>query len=156
MHRFQYNRYLPGPKCKTDFGASFRLSQLKTEVFVPPASSHFHSFLHGKGRLPSGPRMSRARLPVDKLLSPRYACVRVSVQVWADLLARPLAGPRRAHFLRGGAPRPALGRLGKAGGGRNEDHAEKGFTKASAFWGDEGGPKPACDSPSRGETGVSE
>lgn len=24
--------------------------------------------------------------------------------------------PRRAHFLRGGAPRPALGRLGKAGG----------------------------------------
>ena len=25
-----------------------------------------------------------------------------------------LAGPRRAHFLRGGAPRPALGRLGKA------------------------------------------
>lgn len=27
-----------------------------------------------------------------------------------------LAGPRRAHFLRGGAPRPALGRLGKARG----------------------------------------
>lgn len=26
------------------------------------------------------------------------------------------AGPRRAHFLRGGAPRPALGRLGKARG----------------------------------------
>ena len=27
-----------------------------------------------------------------------------------------LAGPRRAHFLRGGAPRPALGRPGKARG----------------------------------------
>ena len=27
-----------------------------------------------------------------------------------------LAGPRRAHFLRCGAPRPALGRLGKARG----------------------------------------
>ncbi|CAB1450420.1 unnamed protein product [Pleuronectes platessa] len=46
------------------------ICQLKTEVFVPPASSHFHSFLHGKGRLPSGPCMSRARLPVDKLFSP--------------------------------------------------------------------------------------
>ncbi|CAB1442179.1 unnamed protein product [Pleuronectes platessa] len=71
-------------------------------------------------------------------------------------LSPALAGPRRAHFLRGGSPRPALGRLGKAGGGRNEDHAEKGFTKASACWGDEGGPKPACVSPSRGDTGVSE
>src|SRR4029434_790419 len=30
-NRFQYNRYLPGPKCNADFGASFRcLSQLKT------------------------------------------------------------------------------------------------------------------------------
>ena len=29
-----------------------------------------------------------------------------------------LAGPRRAHFLRGGAPRPALGRLGRARGRR--------------------------------------
>ena len=29
-------------------------------------------------------------------------------------LSPSLAGPRRAHFLRGGAPRPALGRLGKA------------------------------------------
>ena len=27
-----------------------------------------------------------------------------------------MPGPRRAHFLRGGAPRPALGRLGKARG----------------------------------------
>ena len=32
-----------------------------------------------------------------------------------DLSPAP-AGPRRAHFLRGGAPRPALGRLGKARG----------------------------------------
>lgn len=31
-------------------------------------------------------------------------------------LSPALAGPRRAHFLRGGAPRPALGRLGKARG----------------------------------------
>src|SRR4029434_3892616 len=30
-NRFQYNRYLPGPKCNADFGASFQcLSQLKT------------------------------------------------------------------------------------------------------------------------------
>src|SRR4029434_2462505 len=30
-NQFQYNRYLPGPKCNADFGASFRcLSQLKT------------------------------------------------------------------------------------------------------------------------------
>ena len=30
-NRFQYNRYLPGPKCNADFGASFRcLSQLNT------------------------------------------------------------------------------------------------------------------------------
>src|SRR4029434_1592661 len=30
-NRFEYNRYLPGPKCNADFGASFRcLSQLKT------------------------------------------------------------------------------------------------------------------------------
>src|SRR4029434_837045 len=30
-NRFQYNRYLPRPKCNADFGASFRcLSQLKT------------------------------------------------------------------------------------------------------------------------------
>ncbi|CAB1419666.1 unnamed protein product [Pleuronectes platessa] len=52
-YRFQYNRYLPGPKCNADFGASFRCLSLvfnwKTKVFVPPASSHFHSFLHGKG-----------------------------------------------------------------------------------------------------------
>ncbi|CAB1452801.1 unnamed protein product [Pleuronectes platessa] len=95
-NRFQYNRYLPGPKCNTDFCASFRcLSQLKTEVFVPPASSHFHSFLHRKWHLPSGPCMSQARLPVDKLLSPRwprYTCIKASVQVWEDLLARPLPG----------------------------------------------------------------
>lgn len=35
-------------------------------------------------------------------------------------------GPRRAHFLRGGAPRPALGRLGKArgeGGSRSRPRA---------------------------------
>ena len=31
-------------------------------------------------------------------------------------LSPALAGPRRAHFLRGGAPRPALGRPGKARG----------------------------------------
>ncbi|CAB1430515.1 unnamed protein product [Pleuronectes platessa] len=95
-HRFQYNRYLPGPKCNADFGASFRcLSQLKTEVFGSPTSSNFQSFLHWKGRFPSGPRMSRVRLPVDKLLSPRcpcYTCVRASVQVWEDLLERPLPG----------------------------------------------------------------
>src|SRR4029434_9326445 len=30
-NRLQYNRYLPGPKCNADFGASFRcLSRLKT------------------------------------------------------------------------------------------------------------------------------
>lgn len=34
-----------------------------------------------------------------------------------DLSPSP-AGPRRAHFLRGGAPRPAPGRLGKARGRR--------------------------------------
>lgn len=33
-------------------------------------------------------------------------------------LSPALAGPRRAHFLRGGAPRPALGRLGRARGRR--------------------------------------
>jgi len=38
--------------------------------------------------------------------------------VRGDPLVGPLqsAGPRRAHFLRCGAPRPALGRLGKARG----------------------------------------
>ncbi|CAB1427552.1 unnamed protein product [Pleuronectes platessa] len=31
-YRFQYNQYLPGPKCNADFGASFWcLSQLKTK-----------------------------------------------------------------------------------------------------------------------------
>ncbi|CAB1432891.1 unnamed protein product [Pleuronectes platessa] len=139
------NRYLPGPKCNADFGASFRcLSQLNTEVVVPPASSHFHSFLHGKGCLPLGPCMSRARLPVDKL------CPRVSGlpcrfgRSSSRDLSPALAGPRRLHFLLGGAPQPALGRLGKAECGRNEVNAENGFTKASAFWGDEGRPKSAC------------
>lgn len=36
----------------------------------------------------------------------------------AGTAARPAAGPGRAHFLRGGAPRPAPGRLGRPPAGR--------------------------------------
>lgn len=36
----------------------------------------------------------------------------------AGTAARPVAGPGRAHFLRGGAPRPAPGRLGRPPAGR--------------------------------------
>lgn len=36
----------------------------------------------------------------------------------AGTAARPTAGPGRAHFLRGGAPRPAPGRLGRPPAGR--------------------------------------
>uniref|UniRef100_A0A0F8ATZ8 protein-tyrosine-phosphatase n=1 Tax=Larimichthys crocea TaxID=215358 RepID=A0A0F8ATZ8_LARCR len=47
--------------------------------------------------------------------------VRGGCKVQEDPLVGPLPGagwPQRAHFLRGGAPRPALGRLGKARGRR--------------------------------------
>lgn len=55
-------------------------------------------------------------------------------------LSPSLAGPRRAHFLRGGAPRPALGRLGKARGRRWLAAPAASFTAPSrpdlaASWG---------------------
>ncbi|CAB1425054.1 unnamed protein product [Pleuronectes platessa] len=99
--------------------------------------------------------MSLASLPVDKVC-PCASGLRCRFgRISSRDLSPALAGPRRVHFLRGGVPRLALGRLGKAECGRNEVNAEKGFTKASAFWGDEGGPKSACDSPCRGDTGDS-
>lgn len=42
--------------------------------------------------------------------------------------ARALPGPRRAHFLRGGAPRPAPGRLGRLRGGRWPSAPAEGVT----------------------------
>ena len=53
-----------------------------------------------------------------------------------DLLAGPppgsLAGPRRAHFLRGGAPRPAPGRPGRVRGRRWLAAPASSFTAPSA------------------------
>ena len=46
-NRFQYNRYLPGPKCNADFGASFRhLSDTTVAMKTPMSVSATGQSLH--------------------------------------------------------------------------------------------------------------
>lgn len=65
--------------------------------------------------------------------------------------------PTHAGARQGGAPFPVKGegwKCEEAGG--NEDHAEKGFTEASAFGGTKAVAEAfACDGPSRGDHGGS-
>lgn len=59
----------------------------------------------------------RLRLPSVPRANPSAGAGRGG-RAGAGTAARPAAGPGRAHFLRGGAPRPAPGRLGRPPAGR--------------------------------------